>query len=157
MARSSAAIAYWVSIDLLQLFRSLQASPTSSAGEGTAVFEDLYDYMRSLDKILKLQPQRIYPGHGNIIDEPLAKIEYYIQHRNQREQQILQFFVDRPCKPWQAMDVVRVVYKETPEQLWPAAAYNVDHHLSKLHKEGKLQVSGQDDEKVYTYQASSAL
>lgn len=113
--------------------------------------------MRSLDKILKLQPQRIYPGHGNIIEEPLGKIEYYIQHRNQREQQILQFFVDRPCQAWKAMDVVRVVYKETPEQLWPAAAYNVDHHLSKLNKEGKLQVSEQDDEKIYTYQATSAL
>ncbi|KAH8396096.1 hypothetical protein KR222_003318 [Zaprionus bogoriensis] len=129
-------------------------------GEGTAVFEDLFDYMRSLDKILKLQPQRIYPGHGNIIEEPLGKIEYYIQHRNQREQQILQYFVERPCQPWQAMDVVRVVYKETPEQLWPAAAYNVEHHLSKLHKEGKLQLvkaSDGDADKVYIYQPSSAL
>ncbi|KAL7744622.1 hypothetical protein ACLKA6_017133 [Drosophila palustris] len=127
-------------------------------GEGTAVFEDLFDYMRSLDKILKIQPQRIYPGHGNVIEEPLGKIEYYIQHRNQREQQILQFFVERPVKTWQAMDVVKVVYKETPEQLWPAAAYNVDHHLSKLHKEGKLQcASGEDDSKFYSYQANSTL
>ncbi|XP_034106979.1 beta-lactamase-like protein 2 homolog isoform X1 [Drosophila albomicans] len=127
-------------------------------GEGTAVFEDLFDYMRSLDKILKIEPKRIFPGHGNVIEEPLGKIEYYIQHRNQREQQILQFFVERPCAPWQAMDVVKVVYKETPEHLWPAAAYNVDHHLSKLHKEGKLQLNSSDDDaKSYSYQANSAL
>lgn len=36
-------------------------------GEGTAVFEDLFMYMKSLNRILELKPQFIYPGHGNII------------------------------------------------------------------------------------------
>ncbi|XP_068158801.1 beta-lactamase-like protein 2 homolog isoform X2 [Drosophila tropicalis] len=120
-------------------------------GEGTAVFEDLFNYMKSLHKILDLQPQRIYPGHGNVIDEPVGKIEYYIQHRNQREQQIFEFFTERPNERWQAMDVVRVVYKETPENLWPAAAYNVGHHLSKLQKEGKLVLLDQE-EQYFAYQ-----
>lgn len=112
--------------------------------------------MKSLDKILKLKPSVIYPGHGNIIEDPLEKIEYYIKHRNQREEQILDFFVQRPQKKWPAMDVVKVVYKETPEQLWPAAAYNVSHHLTKLHKEGKLQ-HFIEDEDVYMIQASSKM
>lgn len=37
-------------------------------GEGTAVFEDLFTYMMSLQKILDLKPSVIYPGHGNIIE-----------------------------------------------------------------------------------------
>lgn len=128
------------------------------AGEGTAVFEDLFDYMHSLKKILKIQPSVIYPAHGNIIADPVEKIEYYINHRNQREEQILHFFSQRQGKAWQALDVVKVVYKETPEQLWPAAAYNVSHHLSKLLKEQKLRLSSeQDGEKFYEYQPNSAL
>lgn len=40
---------------------------------------------------------------------------------------------------------MKIIYKETPEQLWKAAARNVLQHLKKLEKERKVEskVTGQ--------------
>lgn len=107
-------------------------------GEGTAVFEDLYDYMKSLEIILKLQPVIIYPGHADVInDNPVEKIQYYINHRNERERQILEAITNSK-EPLTAMGIVKIVYTTTPRHLFPAAAVNVNQHLIKLKKEEKV-------------------
>ncbi|KPJ11856.1 Beta-lactamase-like protein 2-like [Papilio machaon] len=126
-------------------------------GEGTAVFEDLYTYMKSLNKILDLNPNVIYPGHGNIVEDPIEKIEYYIAHRNLRENQILETLKNNADKQLTEMDLVRIIYTETPEHLWPAAAYNVNHHLKKLTKENKLKEIEVDGDRKWQYLVSSNL
>ncbi|XP_063236164.1 beta-lactamase-like protein 2 homolog isoform X2 [Bacillus rossius redtenbacheri] len=110
-------------------------------GEGTAVFEDLHDYMQSLNKILELKPSCIYPGHGPTVMDPVPKVKFYIDHRNQREDQILQFLREESTKGFTEMDIVENVYKETPKHLHQAAAYNVNHHLCKLQKERKAKLN----------------
>lgn len=37
------------------------------------------------------------------------------------------------------MDLVKLIYTETPEHLWPAAAKNVAQHLKKLEKENRIE------------------
>ncbi|XP_039765124.1 beta-lactamase-like protein 2 homolog [Pararge aegeria] len=120
-------------------------------GEGTAVFEDLYTYMKSLQRILDLKPSVIYPGHGNVVEDPIDKIEYYIEHRNKREQQILDTLEKHAGKQLNEMDLVKIIYTETPEQLWPAAAYNVNHHLTKLTKENKVKCVAVDGESRWQF------
>lgn len=111
-------------------------------GEGTTVFEDLYEYMKSLQVIQDAKPSVIYPGHGNIILDPVERIAQYISHRNQREAQIMAVFQQQPTSLFDEMDLVREIYKDTPEHLWKAAAYNVSHHLQKLHKEKRISHDG---------------
>ncbi|XP_031627504.1 beta-lactamase-like protein 2 homolog [Contarinia nasturtii] len=108
-------------------------------GEGTAVFEDLYDYMKSLKLIINENPTTIYPGHGNVVTNPIPKIQYYIDHRNQREAQIFDVLESNRDIWYTAMDLVKIIYIETPEQLWRAAAHNVKQHLKKLEKEHKIE------------------
>jgi ribonuclease/clavin/mitogillin len=124
-------------------------------GEGTAVFEDLYDYMRSLERILSLKPDVIYPGHGNVIDDAVQKIEYYIAHRGERERQILAALgsADRLT----IMEIVAVVYKESPKDLWKAAAFNVHHHLTKLVKEGRVMEIKDGDDTYFKLSHSNKL
>lgn len=105
-------------------------------GEGTAVFEDLSEYMKSLQLILGLNPPVIYPGHGNIIkDSPAEKIRYYIEHRNQRETQIMEMLKNSPNEKFNSSDIVKKVYTEIPFYMRKAAEINVNHHLEKLAKE----------------------
>lgn len=71
-------------------------------GQGTAVFEDLGSYIRSLERQLNFTEgsisggggdaspsYKIFPGHGPIIEDGPAKIREYIKHRFERERQVL--------------------------------------------------------------------
>lgn len=42
------------------------------------------------------------------------------------------------------LDLVRIIYTETPEQLWKAAARNVSQHLRKLEKQKLIQSKDQE-------------
>jgi ribonuclease/clavin/mitogillin len=76
-------------------------------GETTAIFEDLHDYMNSLERILKLKPDTIYPGHGPVVKDAKAKVQQYIDHRNKRNEQIIEALSSGPLD---AEEIVTKVY-----------------------------------------------
>ena len=107
-------------------------------GQGTAVFEDLAAYMKSLDSMSKQFRGRAYPAHGPVIEDGRAKILEYIEHRKQREQQVLDVLAEDKEGGWTSMDIVKVIYKDYPENLWEPAEYGVLQILHKLQDEGKV-------------------
>ncbi|CAD5233373.1 unnamed protein product [Bursaphelenchus xylophilus] len=106
-------------------------------GEGSTVFECLHTYMKSLDVLLDLNSARIFPGHGKVIEDPKGKITEYVQHRMLRENQILEAL--KKAGNATNMDLTNAVYPDIPLSLKLGALGNVDHHLSKLVKDGKVK------------------
>ena len=95
---------------------------------------DLRAYLASLRKVRDLNPSRLLPGHGPIVDDPIALIGEYIAHREQREQQILKAILDGART---VEEIVRRVYPALPASLSDAAADSVRAHLVKLRDEGR--------------------
>ncbi|EDU49153.1 lactamase [Pyrenophora tritici-repentis Pt-1C-BFP] len=108
-------------------------------GQGTAVFEDLTAYMKSLDAMSSQFKGRAYPGHGPVIPDGPAKIAEYITHRNQREQQVLDVLAANEGVEMGSMDIVKVIYKDYPENLWEPAERGIRQILEKLKREGRFE------------------
>jgi glyoxylase-like metal-dependent hydrolase (beta-lactamase superfamily II) len=99
---------------------------------------DMTAYLATLDRLRKLRMTRIAPGHGDVIEEPRARIDEYVAHRRQREQQILRFVK----KEGQAKvgGIVAALYgkQDLPPELVEAAGWQVHAHLLRLKSEGKV-------------------
>ncbi|KAH9977295.1 Metallo-hydrolase/oxidoreductase [Lactifluus volemus] len=84
-------------------------------GQGTAVFEDLYEYT----------------------------ILMYIDHRLERESQIVEVLrMSPPEGSWTIWAIVSKLYEGYPESLLGAAARGVQLHLKKLEREGRIKFLG---------------
>jgi ribonuclease/clavin/mitogillin len=106
-------------------------------GQGTSVFEDLSEYIAGLQHLLTYHPKQLYPGHGPVIDNGYNKIQEYVHHRLERENQLVELLKTRH-DGWTPMDITKVLYKEYPENIHLAAAKGIVLHLYKLYKDGKV-------------------
>jgi glyoxylase-like metal-dependent hydrolase (beta-lactamase superfamily II) len=95
---------------------------------------DLRAYLASLALMRALAPKRLLPGHGPIVDDPIALIDEYVAHRQNREQQILQAMLEGART---VEEIVRRVYPALPTSLSDAAADSVRAHLAKLRDDAK--------------------
>ena len=50
---------------------------------------NLADYMRSLERVLEHEPRVLLPAHGARVDDPRALITGYLNHRRERERQVI--------------------------------------------------------------------
>jgi glyoxylase-like metal-dependent hydrolase (beta-lactamase superfamily II) len=108
-------------------------------GASSSTVRDLFAYMSSLKLLLHYPHDTICPGHGPVVPPPRGAelVHWYIQHREQREQQILEALA-RGCST--VKDIARQVYpRNLKKGLRDSAERNVTTHLAKLVKEGRVQ------------------
>ena len=97
---------------------------------------DLGDFMRSCQKLLKQNWRVFYPGHGNPVLKPKGRTEWLINHRMNREMQILDALRLGSENPY---NLAKKIYTETPKDLLEAAARNVFAHLIDLRERGIVE------------------
>jgi glyoxylase-like metal-dependent hydrolase (beta-lactamase superfamily II) len=109
------------------------------AGAGTVIVDEqpgaLARYMASLERLRALGPSTIHPGHGPIVADGQAKLDEYLAHRRQREQQVIDVLRQRGRASVE--ELVASIYPDVQSALLPMAARNVRAHLHKLADEGR--------------------
>ena len=106
---------------------------------------DMAAYLESLRGLGSLRPRlrAIAPGHGALIDEPVAKLEEYITHRLAREQAIAGALA--AMGTGSVDELVAAVYTDVPESLHRLARYSAWAHLRKLAADGRAASTDRDD------------
>lgn len=93
----------------------------------------LRDYLASLARVRALAPRRAYPGHGPVIDDPIALIDEYVAHRQARDAQV-RGALEGGVGSVDAL--VATIYPDLDPALGGAARETVLAHLHKLADEG---------------------
>jgi glyoxylase-like metal-dependent hydrolase (beta-lactamase superfamily II) len=113
-------------------------------GVGTAAISppphgDMGEYIRSLRKMQSLDATLLAPGHGPLVREPNRKIQELIDHRQQREDQIVGLIGGGRDS---VKSLVKAIYPELDKRLMSMATGQVISHLHKLQSDGKLKLEG---------------
>ena len=96
---------------------------------------DMRAYMASLRKLLARDDEILWPTHGGPVRDPKPFLQAYIDHRLEREAQIVSCLRDGVST---IPDMVARMYADVDPRLHPAAARSVLAHLIQLTEEGRV-------------------
>ena len=94
---------------------------------------DVRAYLSSLRRVHARSPDRLFPAHGPIIDDPRATCERLLDHRLDRESRVLDAVEaghDTPAA------IVDTIYEKDVSDVYNLALATVVAHLEKLDVEG---------------------
>ncbi len=108
-------------------------------GEGSVFIApgggSLRAYLDGLRRLRALGLERLFPGHGPIVDEPAAKLDEYIGHRLERERRIVAALA---AGARTEDELLAAAWDEVPDGLRLPAGWTLQAHLEKLREEGRL-------------------
>lgn len=100
---------------------------------------DVRAFLQSAGRLRALGARRFLPGHGPAIDQPIARLDWLITHRFDRERQMCAALEDGGSLT--AAGLAAAIYHDLTPDLLPAAARNVLAHLLDLWDRGKVHPS----------------
>jgi len=100
---------------------------------------DMAAYMASLELLLLRDDAVYWPTHGPAVHDTKALVQAFIAHRQEREEQILACIDEGVLT---ITDMVPLIYKGTPEFMYPAAARSVFAAIEFMVDRGVLTTAG---------------
>jgi len=114
------------------------------AGFGTVLIKrprgNMQEYLDSLQKLIDLNLLRAFPAHGPMITKPSDYCRYYIQHRLEREQSILNVLEKNALSE---DDLLKQVYHDVDPRVITMARWTLNAHIHKLLSEKRVLFSDQ--------------
>ena len=92
------------------------------------------DYLSSLALLRNYDFNKIGPGHGNFLENPMAVVDWIIDHRLEREKKVLSKL--KLFSSIKSADLVTSVYDDVDPKLHPIAIWSLEAHLYKLFEDG---------------------
>ncbi len=134
------------SVSLLLTADSAVLTGDTVLGRGTTMIArdgSLGDYLGSLDRLRSLADAArltaLLPGHGPLLRQPAATLDYYIAHRAERLAEVEAALAAGDRAP---ADIVARVYATVDRGLWPYAEWSVRAQLAYLAERGLLPGTG---------------
>jgi glyoxylase-like metal-dependent hydrolase (beta-lactamase superfamily II) len=100
---------------------------------------DMDEYLKSLEKLLDRNDNIYLPTHGKQIDNPHDLVNKYIEHRINREEQIIKAIKSGNFK---INEMVKIIYSDVDPGLHPAASMSTLAHLNRMIKNKIIKVNG---------------
>jgi len=107
---------------------------------------DMARYIESLRKLLKYETDLMLPAHGPAIKDARKRIEELIQHRLEREEQVLKLL---HAGKNTVKEIVAEIYPELNGFLYAVSQGQIHAHLVKLENEGKVISAGQGQDGTF--------
>lgn len=103
---------------------------------------DMALYLQSLERLKGYDCAVMLPGHGQAVHDVKRKLQELIDHRLEREEQVLRLLTDGKTTP-KAM--LSAIYMELDKRIVPMALRQIEAHLAKLEAEGRVKRAGEGE------------
>ena len=95
------------------------------------------DYLESLNRVKALAPSRLAPGHGALLQDPSATLDWIIGHRLEREAKIVAVLTSSGGEPLN--ELVKKVYDDVDTRLHGVAERSLLAHLITLREDSRAR------------------
>ncbi len=104
---------------------------------------DMKAYIESLQLLLRYPLKFVAPGHGEVMEDPRAIVEWLVDHRLKREGKVISGLQQLGRVP--VDELVKVVYDDVDTSLHKMAKLSLSAHLIKLQHENRALHHAADD------------